>query len=157
MKKTWFQQEGATHCDTNVILKILREEFGQRVISHQMTLAWLPRSPDITRCDFLMEYVKSTVFESLANNLIDLKTQIEAVIKGIFEQLLEDVTKSVCHYFRKCIDSNGAHLLQNVAFKIGIKLHTDFKWHSFLIQMQLIVAFYLSLFFYVEHSNIGNC
>ncbi len=60
--------------------------------------------------------MKSDVFEHLVNDLVDLETQIEALIKGIPKQLLEDVTKKACHHFREYIDSNGAHL-QNVAFK----------------------------------------
>ncbi len=83
MKKTWFQQDRATSYGTNVVLKILKEKLGQRIISCYTTLTWLPRSSDITPRDFLWMYVKSNVFESLVNDLVNVKTQIEAVIKGI--------------------------------------------------------------------------
>ncbi len=43
--------------------------------------------------------MKSKVFESLVNNLVALKTRTEAVIEGIFKQLLKDVGKSVCRHF----------------------------------------------------------
>ncbi len=51
MKKMWFHN-GATPHGTNAVLKILKEKFGQCVISCQVTLPWPPRSPDITPCDF---------------------------------------------------------------------------------------------------------
>ncbi len=115
MKKTWFQQNEATTNDTNVVLKRLKEKFGLHAISRCTTLAWPPRSPDITIYDFFLEvYVKSKVFKNWANNLIDLKTQIKAVIKEISKQLLEDVAKNVCGRFPEYIDSND---LQNVVFK----------------------------------------
>ncbi len=47
--------------------------------------------------------MKNKVFKSLVNDLVDLNTRIETVIKGISKKLLEDAV----------IDSNGAHL-QNV-------------------------------------------
>ncbi len=53
------------------------------------------------------------VSETRVSNLKDLKTLIEAVIKGISEQLLEGVVKNVHCCCRECIESNGAHL-QNV-------------------------------------------
>ncbi len=68
------------------------------------------------------EYPK--VFESPVNDLVDLKTEIEAVIEGISKQLLEDVSKSVCCCFWKCINSNGAFT------KYGIqKMNKTLRWH----------------------------
>ncbi len=52
MKKTWFQQDGATPHGTNVVLNVLKEKFGQYVISCWMTLAGPSRSPNIP-CIFL--------------------------------------------------------------------------------------------------------
>ncbi len=74
------------------------------------------QGPRYNYCDFFCwgggggGYGKSKVFENLANNLEKLKTRIEAVIKGISKQLLEDVTKNACCHFREFIDSNGALL-----------------------------------------------
>ncbi len=88
MKKTWFYQDGATTYGTNVVLKILKEKFGQQVISCWEIIAWPPRSLDITSCDFFCEGMRRV-------------RRIEAIIKGISKQLLEDVAKTVHHHFRE--------------------------------------------------------
>jgi hypothetical protein len=52
--------------------------FGDRIISRNANIAWPPRSPDLSVCDyFLWGHLKSVLYQSRPTNLAQLKTQIE--------------------------------------------------------------------------------
>ncbi len=73
-------------------------------------------SLDLTPCNFLLGgYVKSKVFGSPVDDIVKLKTRIEAAIKGIPGLILQNVTNSVKQRCRECIENNGGHL-PNVIF-----------------------------------------
>ena len=44
----WFQKEGATSHTAHVTVDLLKGEFGERVISRNVTVEWPPRSCDLT-------------------------------------------------------------------------------------------------------------
>jgi len=60
-----FQQDGATCHTARQTMALLREQFGEQLISRFEQVNWTPKSCDITPLDFfLWGYVKSKVYIS---------------------------------------------------------------------------------------------
>ncbi|GFV43695.1 DUF4817 domain-containing protein [Trichonephila clavipes] len=91
----WFQQDGATWhraCATNDLLK---DTFGDRLISRFGPVNWPPRSCDLTPLDyFLWSYVKSLVYADKPQTLDHLEDNIHRVIADIRPQMLEKVIEN---------------------------------------------------------------
>ena len=59
----WFQQDDATSHTSHQSMDLLREHFGEQIISRFRPVDWPPRSCDITPLDFfLWGYVKYKVY-----------------------------------------------------------------------------------------------
>ena len=48
----WYQQDGATSHTSHESMDLLREHFGEQIISRNGPVDWPPRSSDITPLDF---------------------------------------------------------------------------------------------------------
>ncbi|GFV63356.1 putative DD41D transposase [Trichonephila clavipes] len=63
VQELWFQQDGATCHTARVTIDLLKDTFGDRLISRFGPVNWPPRSCDLTPLDyFLWGYVKSLVY-----------------------------------------------------------------------------------------------
>ncbi|GFU80075.1 transposable element Tc3 transposase [Trichonephila clavipes] len=63
VQELWFQQDGATCHTTRATIDLLKDTFGDRLISHFGSVNWPPRSCDLPPLDyFLWGYVKSLVY-----------------------------------------------------------------------------------------------
>ncbi|GFU64297.1 DUF4817 domain-containing protein [Trichonephila clavipes] len=91
-QELWFQQNGAT-CDTaHATIDLLKDTFGDRLISRFGPVNWPPRSCDLTPLDyFLWGYVKSLVYVDKPQTLDHLEDNIRRVIADIRPQMLEKV------------------------------------------------------------------
>ncbi|GFU14906.1 uncharacterized protein TNCV_3386901 [Trichonephila clavipes] len=59
MSRKWFQQDGATCHAARATIDLLKDTFGDRLISRFGPVNWPPRSCDLTPLDyFLWGYVK---------------------------------------------------------------------------------------------------
>ena len=59
----WFQQDGATAHTARPTMALLREFFGDRIISRFSDFGWPPRSSDLTAPDFfLWGYLKGKMY-----------------------------------------------------------------------------------------------
>ena len=76
---TVFMQDGALPHIAHCVKQLLSRHFCvDKIISQQCPTAWLPRSPDLNRCDFwLRGYIKAMVYRDLITSLSDLKESIE--------------------------------------------------------------------------------
>ena len=91
----WFQQDGATAHTARETIALLRNHFGEQIISHFGPVNWLPRSCDITPLDyFLWGYVKSKVFVDKPATIQDLEANITRVIRQIPVAMLESVIEN---------------------------------------------------------------
>ncbi|GFT28838.1 putative LOC100569746 [Trichonephila clavipes] len=62
VQELWFQQNGATCHTARAPIDLLKDTFGDRLISRFGPVNWPPRSCDLTPLDyFLWGYVKSLV------------------------------------------------------------------------------------------------
>ncbi|GFV65238.1 transposable element Tc3 transposase [Trichonephila clavipes] len=91
----WFQQDGATCHTARATIDLLKDTFGDRLISRFGPVSWPPRSCDLTPLDyFLWGYVKSLVYADKPQTLDRLEDNIRHVIADIRPQMLEKVIKN---------------------------------------------------------------
>ncbi|GFX34952.1 uncharacterized protein TNCV_2328921 [Trichonephila clavipes] len=91
----WFQQDGATCHSARATIDLLKDTFGDRLISRFGPVNWPPRSCDLTPLDyFLWGYVKSLVYADKPQTLDRLEDNIRRVIADIRPQMLEKVIEN---------------------------------------------------------------
>ncbi|GFT44071.1 DNA-directed RNA polymerase subunit [Trichonephila clavipes] len=92
VQELWFQQDGATCHKARATIDLLKDTFGDRLISRFGPVNWPPRSCDLTPLDyFLWRYVKSLVYADKPQTLDHLEDNIRRVIDDIRPQMLEKV------------------------------------------------------------------
>ncbi|GFV67130.1 uncharacterized protein TNCV_3668851 [Trichonephila clavipes] len=94
VQELWFQQDG-TKCHTVfATIDLLKNTFGDRLISHFRPVNWPSRSCDLTPLDyFLWGYVKSLVYPDKPQTLDHLEDNIRRVIADIRPQMLEKLVE----------------------------------------------------------------
>ncbi|GFU91436.1 transposable element Tc3 transposase [Trichonephila clavipes] len=91
----WFQQDGATCHTARATIDLLKDTFGDRLISRFGPVNWPPRYCDLTPLDyFLWGYVKSLVYADKPQTLDHLENNIRLVIADIRPQMLEKVIEN---------------------------------------------------------------
>ncbi|GFY23620.1 transposable element tcb2 transposase [Trichonephila clavipes] len=91
----WFQQDGATCHTAHATIDLLKDTFGDRLISRFGPVNWPSRSCDLTPLDyFLWGYVKSLVYADKPQTLDHLEDNIPCVIDDIRPQMLEKVIEN---------------------------------------------------------------
>ncbi|GFX30082.1 histone-lysine N-methyltransferase SETMAR [Trichonephila clavipes] len=91
----WFQQDGATCHTARATIDLLKDTFGDRLISRFGPVNWPPRSCDLTPLDyFLWGYVKSLVYADKPQTLAHLEDNIRRVIADIRPQMFEKVIEN---------------------------------------------------------------
>ncbi|GFV56479.1 DUF4817 domain-containing protein [Trichonephila clavipes] len=94
-EELWFQQDGATCHTARATIDLLKDTFGDRLISRFGPVNWPPRSRDLTPLDyFLWGYVKSLVYADKPQTLDHLEDNIRRVISDIRPQMLEKVIEN---------------------------------------------------------------
>ncbi|GFX04922.1 transposable element Tc3 transposase [Trichonephila clavipes] len=118
VQELWFQQDGATCHTARATIDLLKDTFGDRLISRFGPVNWLPRSCDLTPLEyFLWGYVKSFVYVDNPQTFDHLEDNIHHVIADIRPQMLEKVIEnwtSRSDYIRA---SRGSHMPE-IIFKM---------------------------------------
>ncbi|GFT61533.1 uncharacterized protein TNCV_33951 [Trichonephila clavipes] len=95
VQELWFQQDGATCHTARATIDLLKDMFGDRLISRFGPVNWPPRSCDLAPLDyFLWGYVKSLVYADKPQTLDHLEDNIRRVIADIRPQMLEKVIEN---------------------------------------------------------------
>ncbi|GFV21919.1 uncharacterized protein TNCV_4526061 [Trichonephila clavipes] len=95
LTELWFQQDGTTCHTARATIDLLKDTFGDRLISRFGPVNWPPRSCDLTPLDyFLWGYVKSLVYADKPQTLDHLEDNIRRVIADIRPQMLEKVIEN---------------------------------------------------------------
>ncbi|GFT89328.1 putative DD41D transposase [Trichonephila clavipes] len=95
VQELWFQQDGATSHTAFATIDLLKDTFGDRLISRFGPVNWPPRSCDLTPLDFfLWGYVKSLVYADKPQTLDHLEDNIRRVIADIQPQMLEKLIEN---------------------------------------------------------------
>ncbi|GFT67020.1 putative DD41D transposase [Trichonephila clavipes] len=104
VKELWIQQDDETYHTDRATINLLKDTFGDRLISRFGPVNWPRRSCDLTPLDyFLWGYVKSLVYADKPQTLDQLDNNIHRVIADIRPQMLEKVIEnwtSRLDYFR---------------------------------------------------------
>ncbi|GFV04564.1 RNase H domain-containing protein [Trichonephila clavipes] len=95
VQEMWFQQDGAICHTARATIDLLKDTFGDRLISRFGPVNWPTRSCDLTPLDyFLWGYVKSLVYADKPQTLDHLEDNIRRVIADIRPQMLEKVIEN---------------------------------------------------------------
>ncbi|GFU23074.1 putative transposable element [Trichonephila clavipes] len=95
VQELWFQQDGATCHTARATIDLLKDTFGDRLISRFEPVNWPPRSYVLTTLEyFLWGYVKSLVYADKPQTLDHLEDDIYRVIADIRPQMLEKVIEN---------------------------------------------------------------
>ncbi|GFT95010.1 putative transposable element [Trichonephila clavipes] len=95
VQELWFQQDGATCHTARAPIDLLKDTFGDRLISRFGPVNWPPRFCDLTPLDyFLWGYVKSLVYADKPQTLDHLEDNIRRVIADVRPQMLEKVIEN---------------------------------------------------------------
>ncbi|GFV10166.1 uncharacterized protein TNCV_3661181 [Trichonephila clavipes] len=85
VQELWFQQDGATCHTARAAIDLLKDTFGDRLISRFGPVNWPPRSCDLTPLDyFLWGYVKSLVYADKPQTLDHLEDNIHPELLPIY-------------------------------------------------------------------------
>ncbi|GFV89222.1 putative DD41D transposase [Trichonephila clavipes] len=119
IQELWFQQDGATCHTTRATIDLLKDTFGDRLISRFGPVNWPPRSCDLTPLDyFLWGYVKSLVYADKPQTLDHLENNIRRVIADIRPQMLEKVIENWTSRLDFIRASHGSPMPE-IIFKMG--------------------------------------
>ncbi|GFX88282.1 putative DD41D transposase [Trichonephila clavipes] len=114
----WFQQDGATCHTSRATIDLLKDTFGDRLISRFGPVNWPPRSCDLTPLDyFLWGYVKALVYADKPQTLDHLEDNIRCVIADIRPQMLEKVIENWTSRLDYIRASRGSHMPE-IIFKM---------------------------------------
>ncbi|GFV20350.1 transposable element Tc3 transposase [Trichonephila clavipes] len=118
VQELWFQQDGATCHTARATIDLLKDTFGDRLISRFGPVNWPPRSCDLTPLDyFLWDYVKSLVCVDKPQTLDHWEDNIRRVIADIRPQMLEKVIENWTSRLDYIRASRGSHMSE-IIFKI---------------------------------------
>ncbi|GFT13681.1 uncharacterized protein TNCV_3831501 [Trichonephila clavipes] len=98
VQELWFQQDGATCHTARATIDLLKDTFGDRLISRFGPVNWPPRSCDLSPLDyFLWGYEKSLVYADKPQTLDHLEDNFRRVIADIRPQMLKKSSKIGLH------------------------------------------------------------
>ncbi|GFW71659.1 putative transposable element [Trichonephila clavipes] len=118
VQELWSQQDGATCHTSRATIDLLKDTFGDRLISRFGPVNWPPRSCDLTPLDyFLWGYVKSLVYADKPQTLDHLEDNIRRVIADIRPQMLEKVIGNWTSRLDYIRDNRGSHMPE-IIFKM---------------------------------------
>ncbi|GFY26913.1 DUF4817 domain-containing protein [Trichonephila clavipes] len=102
VQELWFQQDGATCHTDRTTIDLLKDTFGDRLISRFGPVNWPPRSCDLTMLDnFLWSYVKSLVYADKPQTLNYLEDNIIRIPDGVTQSLITRPTICETHLGNK--------------------------------------------------------
>ena len=108
-------QDGAPPHFANTVRTFLDQNFGDRWIGRgcgERNLAWPPRSPDLTPCDFfLWGYIKEKVYQRRPQDYYDLVQFITDAFEELDLQMLKRVFDSIPQRYKNCVKENGRQQL----------------------------------------------
>ncbi|GFS85625.1 DUF4817 domain-containing protein [Trichonephila clavipes] len=118
VQELWFQQDGATCHTARATINLLKDTFGDHLISRFGPVNWPARSCDLTPLDyFLWGYVKSLVYADKPQTLDHLEDNIRRVIADIRSQMLEKVMENWTSRLDYIRASRGSHMPE-IIFKM---------------------------------------
>ncbi|KFM61439.1 hypothetical protein X975_20872, partial [Stegodyphus mimosarum] len=125
--EVWWQQDGATAHTARQTMQLLRDMFGERLISRNADFNWPANSPDLTVPDFfLWGYLKNCVYSTKPRNIQELKENIRTEIRALEPDTLIRVMGNALERARACEAANGGWLMEtNYYSEAKVWLHVS--------------------------------
>ncbi|GFU47768.1 transposable element Tcb1 transposase [Trichonephila clavipes] len=121
VQELWLQQDGATSHTARATIDLLKDTFGDSLISRFRPVNWPPRSCDLTPLDYFpWGYVKSLVYADKPQTLDHLEDNIRRVIADIRPQMLEKVIENWTSKLDYIRASRGSHMPE-IIFKMPVR------------------------------------
>ncbi|GFW77203.1 transposable element Tc3 transposase [Trichonephila clavipes] len=140
VQELWFQQDGATYHTARATIDLLKDTFGDRLISRFGPVNWPPRSCDLTPLDyFLWGYVKSLVYAAKPQTLVHLEDNIRRVIADIRPQMLEKVIENWTFRLDYIRASRGSYMPE-IIFKMQCHKAAVTEWSRDWIVAGLVTS-----------------
>ncbi|GFT17675.1 uncharacterized protein TNCV_2587801 [Trichonephila clavipes] len=134
----WFQQDGTTCHTARATIDLLKDTFGDRLISRFGPVDWPPRSCDLTPLDyFLWGYVKSLVYADKPQTLDHLEDNIRRVIADIRPQMLEKVIENGTSRLDYIRASRGSPMPE-IIFKILVNAPLLARWIVRSVPLEIV-------------------
>ena len=145
IRKTWYQQDGATaHC-TKHAFKLLSTKFGDRIVSRRTGKICLPRSFDLNSFDYILwSRVKEMVYSTTLTNLEQLQAKILELLRGLSHNELAAAINELPSRLQFLRKAQGKHL----------------KWHiiKFIyIFLKFSISYLLKTFSNIDKYHIHYC
>ncbi|GFX06848.1 uncharacterized protein TNCV_1201631 [Trichonephila clavipes] len=152
VQELWFQQDGATCHTARATIDLLKDTFGDRLISRFGPVNWPPRSCDLIPLNyFLWGYVKSLVYADKPQTLDHLEDYIRRVIADIRPQMLEKVIENWTSRLDYIRASRGSPMPE-IIFKM--ECHKSiFRIKKDSCHLNNTSLFYCNLKFYTSKKN----
>ena len=112
----YFMHDGCSvHFELNVRHQ-LNESYPNRWIGRGSNfLAWPPRSPDLTPCDyFLWGYIKSKLYTAGPAGREETWERIQQICQDMDQDMIKKATKDILKRIELCLYSNGQHFEQHL-------------------------------------------
>ncbi|GFX72249.1 uncharacterized protein TNCV_4551711 [Trichonephila clavipes] len=152
VQELWFQQDGATCHTARATIDLLKDTFGDRLISRFRGVNWPPRSCDLTPLDyFLWGYVKSLVYADKPQTLDHLEDNIRRVIADIRPQMLKKVIENWTSRLDYIRASRGSPMPEIIFKLLSHKIIFRIKKNS--CQSNNTSLFYCNLKFYTSKKT----
>ncbi|GFT20885.1 DUF4817 domain-containing protein [Trichonephila clavipes] len=95
VQELWFQQDDVICHTARATIGLLKDTFGDRLISRFGPVNWPKRSCDLTPLEYILwSYVKSLFYAEMLQTLVHLEDNIRRVIADIRPQMLEKVIEN---------------------------------------------------------------
>ena len=107
----WFQQDGATAHISGRSMHLLKEFFGDRLISKDVRRL---RSPDLKPDFYLWGAAESALYRDRPRTLDDWQAAITAFIQSISSEQLIAVFRNKIRRIQACSDAKGRHFQHNL-------------------------------------------
>ncbi|GFV45259.1 uncharacterized protein TNCV_2496171 [Trichonephila clavipes] len=115
MSRSCGSNKMAQHVTARATIYLLKDTFGNRIISRFGPVNWPPRSCDLTPLDyFLWGYVNSLVYSNKPQTLDHLEDTIRRVIADIRPQMLEKVIENWTSRLDYILASHGSHARNHI-------------------------------------------
>ncbi|GFW43604.1 putative transposable element [Trichonephila clavipes] len=153
VQELWFQQDGATCHIARATIDLLKDTFGDRLISRFGPVNWPPRPCDLTPLDyFLWGYVKSLVYADKPQTLDHLEDNIRRVIADIRPQMLEKVIENWMSRLDYIRASRGSHMPAVQKTQVDLKKYVD------ILRLNIDLSHPNNLHkFLLERSELSGC
>lgn len=108
-----FMHDGAGPHFALIVRDYLDHYFPDHWIGRGGPIAWPPRSPDLTPCDFfLWGYLKSLVYKTPVANLNELQNRVFQAAREITPEMVRNSVRAVQRRAEACLVADGGHFEQ---------------------------------------------